>query len=653
MNLTHHRQACSQGFHCSLLNGIPTAISPHFVGRRLASSLTPIASTHVPFTHSHNKLSLIPTLSFPKLRICIPRSCIVRGLSLHLEFLTKTVYTTTSEIDVLFVLISKFGCVSSYFRSLLPDILMFFFSTTMLSFEFPSHSSQLLFLKKLLPEFSPSIVYDCSNTTPLPRSLNFESVELTNYPTWSTENDVIDFIKHNNMVNTTQMSIQYPYTVSTSILAQNLPCLSSLVVTFFHDPVDDITLPSFTHLESLELILADRPLSIDLSLVSFVLSLSVKGSPLVLVSGISTMSKLTSLELDSVAVKDGLHPEVDLKSAIYSFISEESLTILLFKQSNYENCKISIGEYSHCSVAWNVCRQIFSLNIVWDENVARNFSKTRFTFSTINYPFIKDFSLNHDVPIDITLSSCCQLDSLTLRSDGPSVPSISLDPLLFLSSIELIMVNMSVLYLLLNHCPYVRQLKIQHLRPANILNQVSNVSLNYLRVFQINSVHNFLSVLPTMPRLLFMDLEHVADFSFDQLDSRFPYLSRLHLHECPLSGRLSTPNMTLLDLSITHPVCKTAHHDSFLANFHGLRNLIFIDTKFSQSISRLLIPPNLFSFKCDVPLDLIKDQLESSRILSLCGYLQVSKRSIKACKEWLSNLSSQRTDLYLNIEFSS
>ncbi|KAL0217521.1 hypothetical protein RCL1_008102 [Eukaryota sp. TZLM3-RCL] len=505
----------------------------------------------------------------------------------------------------IFAHLSKFANVSSFFRSTILRSVSSFLITTNPSFTYPKHKSQLKFLQQFFHACSFSII-SLINSTSIP---DFNSISMNSLSLHDLDDTLKDTLVHqillcNKIYKLENLSV-------TCICSQwlldelslMLPCLKSLTLNDTILSTEILIFPSnFESLTVLTIELSStRKLSnIDVSRLFNLQKLSFWGHSQSFLSGLSSLSRLSFLSLRNVSRCDALHPQATLSFLSVDNIPSTALDLIFSQKYNFIKCKM---KFERCIVSSQL-----DWTLQFCSHVSLYSNSTIQSLSGATHPNTESLNFYAANSVLLNLQSCKRLSSLLLDHCKILNGQLCISQLLLLLKLEVRKVEASILFLILNHSPYLHQLSVHKLYndvPGTI------TSLNYLRRLSVVNSSYFFASLPCLPRLYQLEVFRIVQFDISLVHQMFPSLFALNISSCPLlvTTNHKVSSVRRLRLYANSPEnCR--EHVLAVSVFTNIEHLI-VNFPFSfLSLEQLIPLPSVKFCWLRVPFAIVKKWLE-------------------------------------------
>ncbi|KAL0218022.1 hypothetical protein RCL1_008870 [Eukaryota sp. TZLM3-RCL] len=437
-------------------------------------------------------------------------------------------------------------------------------------------------------------------------------------------------------------------TILCNIITTNLPLLRFLTLEVSEIGENVFVFPlSMSNLMYLRLKIdsLSSPKEVDLTILNKLERLSVTSNFILNISGIVVLKNLKFLELISINDFDSLHPDADLHRLTVSLVPSESIAKLFTNKNCLKNCQVCI---QNCELN-SISSFLYDCNLFAVHQTSLENSKS---LSCCNLKYLQEISVDSRMFVSNMFSECTKLQRLAIQGPSEVPSSLNFFPFKFLRRLTLSKVNIELVTKLLEVCEFLLYLEIKSLQSRGKPLVVSKY-LVYLRLFDVTNVFSFLHPLP---RLKTMSLSMVTDVNLPMFNTHFSALQRLELDDCEYVGRLETVNYSIQQLFVKHvyqqfemkpntfELLSSVEHFSFTYQYTGYL-LPF-------SFKTILLPPNLKSFYCSAPWRWFKDAISRSSLIVLVGEMDLEVVDPPgAPQKWLNDLKNSHPRMTVNVSF--
>ncbi|KAL0213517.1 hypothetical protein RCL1_007143 [Eukaryota sp. TZLM3-RCL] len=280
--------------------------------------------------------------------------------------------------------------------------------------------------------------------------------------------------------------------------------------------------------------------------------------------GLPDLACLTVLHLSYLDSCDALNPLVKLRQADFNGINSPLLELLLHNRDNYQCCKLSLNILMiPDSISW-VANNILT-------GFTMCFSRSELHFSTFQVPLVQELMV-YDSSMSLTtleFDTTNRLQSLHFFLMPHSQCHLKILTPLYLLSLHVSSLNLQDLHVLLQNCDYLRVMYLSRI-DSDLNPHSATICLNYLESLQLNDVKGVFRCFSALPRLTYMRLYGVPDFSFDAVSVKFPLLKQLSLEMCNITGSVQS-NYSLRSLEIKN--CQVNCASELFLYFYKLTTL--------------------------------------------------------------------------------
>ncbi|KAL0213318.1 hypothetical protein RCL1_006944 [Eukaryota sp. TZLM3-RCL] len=424
-----------------------------------------------------------------------------------------------------------------------------------------------------------------------------------------------------NVSQVTSVKMFLPSVTFTSLLKQTnsvFPALSKLNLIGNPHNTSRVVLPSILErLSSLTIESFSGNVSVSILVNLRFLKLTASTSLLVpKVVGLSCLQNLKVLGLSLIILSDGLHPDCSLSELIVQHLRNRCLKLLLSCEQCLHKCKINLGNCSLEVISPRLLSNVTHLDRCFlSEHVVGN----RMVLELSKYPNLQEFTLDPEtcmelgrkISFNFVLDNCPSLSSLSLPFFKTRKTFITLSSSLSsLLSFRCEHIDLDTLLLVLQQSEYLRSLTItQCLGNLDLPDSYEfPIKLNYLRCLEVSHGAGVFPYFPMLPRLTKLYVSFISDFLMNSINTKFPQLESLTVHDCLSLDPMNSCNLTLKRLSFFVADSSSCGGKLDLGLFSRVEHLLLVLHPRLTNIE-LKWPPNLASLIVCSPSKLVKNPL--------------------------------------------